>query len=140
MKIRLFIAFIVTVMWIPAMAVAGDVIFIGNNQNPESRLSKQEVQYIFLGQKREWSDSSKVVFAVQNSGAAHDSFLERFIGKNSFQFTNYWKKQVFTGKGSPPRSFQNDKEMIKFVSENKGAIGYVSSGAKLENVKTISVN
>lgn len=140
MRIRIFIASIVIVMWIPAMAVAGDVVFIGNNLNPESRLSKQEVQYIFLGQKREWSDSSKIVFAVQSIGAVHDSFLEKFIGKSGFQFTNYWKKQVFTGKGAPPRSFQNDEEMIKFVSETRGAIGYVSSGTKLENVKTISVN
>ena len=139
MRIRVVIAIIVGLVLIPHFAVAGDVVFIGHEQNPVVVLSRQEVRYIFLGQMREWSDGSKIVFAIQKEGATQERFLDGYIGKSSFQFSNYWKKQVFTGKCSQPRSFQNDQEMMKFVSETRGAIGYVSSDTNLKNVKTVRV-
>lgn len=140
MKIRVSVAALFVIMVIPVFAFAGDVILITNKQNPVSTLSKKKVEYIFLGQTRTWEDNSTIVFAIQNDTDVHDKFLQEYIHKSNYQYSNYWKRQVFTGKGSPPRSFKDERDMIKFVSETRGAIGYVSSGIKLDNVKTISVN
>lgn len=139
MKIRVGIVTIVALMLIPHFAIAGDVIFIGHQQNQATSLNKQELKYIFLGQMREWNDGSTIVFALLEGGPAHEHFLDSYIGKSTFQFSNYWRKQVFTGKGTMPKSFQNDQDMIKFVSETRGAIGYVSSGTSLKNVKTVRI-
>lgn len=140
MKMRIVVATIVAIMLIPVFAFSGDVIFIGNKDVSEAQLSKLDIKYIYLGKKRVWNNNRKVVFATQQRGALQDSFLKQFMGKTAFQFDNYWKKQVFTGKSAPPKIFKSDEEIIKFVSETSGAIGYVSPGANLENVKTISVD
>jgi ABC-type phosphate transport system substrate-binding protein len=47
---------------------------------------------------------------------------------------------VFTGKGQKPKAFKTDEELIQFVSETSGAIGYVSADVTIKNVKTITVN
>ena len=39
----------------------------------------------------------------------------------------------------PPKSFKTEKALVDFISKTEGAIGYVSSDAKLKNVKIISV-
>jgi hypothetical protein len=47
---------------------------------------------------------------------------------------------VFTGKGSMPKSFASDAEILKYVAKTPGAIGYVSAGADAAGVKKIAVN
>lgn len=139
MKIKIIVAALVAVMLAPVLALAGGVVVIGNASVPTSALSRQDISNIFLGNKTAWDDGGKITFVIQKDSAGHEIFLKEFIGKTPSQFANYWKKQVFTGKGSSPQSLDSDQEMIKFVGETKGAVGYVSSGVGLNNVKTISV-
>lgn len=139
MKIRIIIAAIVMSMIIPTLSIAGDIVVICNPSVTKSVLSKQDVKNIFLGKKTTWSDDNKIHFVTQKDSAIHGIFLKKYVGKSASQFSNYWKKQVFTGKGSTPQSYTSDQEVIKFVSETSGAVGYISSDTGLDNVKTIKV-
>lgn len=138
-KIRIIIAIIVASMVIPGLATAGDPVLICNPSVQESALSKQELKNIFLGKKTTWKDNSKAIFVIQKNAPVHKVFLKKYVDKTTSQFANYWKKRVFTGKGASPQSLPSDQEVIKFVSETSGAVGYVSSGVGLDNVKTIKV-
>jgi ABC-type phosphate transport system substrate-binding protein len=139
MKIRVIITVVIAIMLAPALSAAGDIVIIGNPSAPESQLSKKDVKNIFLGKKKFWDDKSKVIVVIQQNPAAHEAFLKQFIHKTPSQFDAIWKKLVFTGKRSAPQAFDGDGSMMKYISENKGAIGYVPAEAKLNNVKTISV-
>ena len=55
------------------------------------------------------------------------------------QFSIYWKRLIFTGKGTPPTSFASDEKVVAFVARTPGAIGYVSTKAELKDVKTIKI-
>lgn len=139
MEIKVIVAALVAVMLVPVLAAAGGVMVIGNPSVPATTLSELDIIYIFLGDKTAWDDGKKITFVIQEDSAAHKTFLKEYISISPAQFANYWKKRVFTGKGSSPQSLKNDQEMIKFIGETKGAVGYVSSGTILNNVKTISV-
>lgn len=139
MKVRLAVTILVAVMLIPVLSMAGEVVFIGNSSVPASTLSEYDVKNIFLGIKPLWDDGAEIILVVQTDSSAHDEFLKKYIGKTSAQFTNYWKKQLFSGKGLVPPSKASDQEIINFVRQNKGAIGYVSTDTGLDNVKVISV-
>jgi len=137
MKKRL-IVYILFMVMIPAVCLAGDVVIIANKSVSDSFLSQKTVSDIYLGKKSAWSDGSKINFVVLK-GAAQDDFLETYVRKTASQFSTFWKKQVFTGKGSPPMAFDSDNAMIAFVARTPGAIGYVSANANVANVKTITV-
>ncbi len=139
MRINVIIAAIVACLLFPVLALAGEVVIIGNSSVSTSSLSQEDVSYIFLGKKRIWEDGERITFAIQKKSDTHDEFLKQYVKKTPTQFSNYWKKQIFTGKGSSPHAVNTDQEMLKFVAETKGAVGYVSSGTSLNNVKTISV-
>lgn len=115
------------------------VVIIANNSVAQDSLNKQDLQNIFLGKMAKWSDNSSIYF-VTSENDIHEDFLKMYINRSSSQFRNYWRKMVFTGKGQKPKAFKTDEELIQFVSETSGAIGYVSSDAALKNVKTITVN
>jgi TonB family protein len=51
----------------------------------------------------------------------------------------YYRTLVFTGKGSMPREFGSDAEVVAYVARTRGAIGYVGSAASLEGVKTLAL-
>ncbi len=137
MKIRLIVCVMLMGM-LPAVCLAGDVVVIANKSVSDASLSQKMVSDIYLGKKSTWSDGSRINF-VMLKGAAQDNFLEKYVRKTSSQFNTFWKKQVFTGKGSPPKAFDSDSAMVAFVAQTPGAIGYVSANANVANVKKITV-
>jgi ABC-type phosphate transport system substrate-binding protein len=140
MKLKAIIAFIFfMVLLSPILSLAGEVVVIVNGNVPASNLSSDDVKQIFLGNKTTWSNGDKIIFVVQDRTDAGDAFLKTYVRKSASQYDNYWKKQVFTGKGMAPLSFSSDQELVEFVAKTPGAIGYVSSGANTESTKTISV-
>ena len=137
MKIRLMLYAMLMVM-APALCLAGDVIVIVNKSVSESSLDQKFIKSIYLGKKTSWNDGSNITFVVLN-GDVHDTFLKKYVGKKASQFNAFWKKQIFTGKGIPPKKLDSEKAMVEFVAQTPGAIGYVSANAKVANVKTITV-
>ena len=140
MRIKAIIAVLTVCLLFPILTLAEDVLIIGNPSIKPSSLSKNDVKYIFLGKKRSWDNGDHITFALHKKPEIQEAFLHKYLKKNPYQFKNYWKQQVLTGKDAAPRSFKSDQEVVKFIAETKGAIGYVSAGAKLDDVKMISVN
>ncbi len=120
--------------------MAADVVVIANNNVPEGSLDKGTMEKIFLGKKSQWSDGSKVVPVMMKSGAAHDAFLSGVLGKTSAQFNNFWNQAMFTGKGTPPKSFTSEADLVSYVASTSGAVGYVSKGTATSGVKVLTVN
>lgn len=133
------ISLITIMLMIPGMAFAGEVIVIGNKSITESSLKKQDIKNIYLGKKSTWGDNTKIVFVIQDSSSVSDQFFSDYINKSSAQFSSYWKEKVFTGQGTPPKSFASDTDMIQFISQTEGSIGYVSSSEGLDNVKKFTI-
>jgi len=120
-------------------AIAGDIVIIGNKYLAESSLKKQDLRDIFLGKKTGWSDNKKIIFVIQENPTVTVQFLKNYVHKSATQYASYWKEKVFTGKGTPPKSFSSDKDLIEFVARTEGAIGYVSSVNGLDTVKTLRI-
>lgn len=118
---------------------ADDLIVIGNRSVPESELNAKDIQNIFLGKKKIWGNGLKVEMAILGDGEITDRFLKEYVKKNASTYNNYWKKQVFTGGGKPPVTFAREKDLVDYVSNTKGAVGYVSSQSYTDSVKILSV-
>ena len=124
---------------LPGIVAAADVILIGNRSVPESQLSPREIKKIYLGKKNLWSNDLKVVYVMLANAAVSKKFLKIYVKKNPDMFDKYWKKKMFTGSGNPPLVFDKEKDLVKYVSETKGAVGYVSSGFYSDSVKILAV-
>ena len=50
-----------------------------------------------------------------------------------------WQCLILRGREVPPPEVSSDEEVIAFVKSRPGAIGYVSSAARLDGVKEVSL-
>ncbi|MBT8339307.1 MAG: hypothetical protein HKP58_18970 [Desulfatitalea sp.] len=139
MRIKKLIWVIVFLALLPALASAEDVVVITNPSVSAVALRKKDVRNIYRGKKTTWDDGSKIVFVVLKKSPTHDRFLKKYLGKTDAQFDRFWQKQVFAGKGIPPRAFDSDQAIVNFVANTPGAIGYISADTKIANVKIITV-
>lgn len=118
---------------------AADMQVIANPSVKSAAVSVDELKNVFLGNTSSLADGSKVEPVLAESGAAHDEFLKDVVGKSAPALKNHLKTLVFTGKGSMPKSFASEADIVKYVAKTPGAIGYVSAGAAADGVKKMAL-
>ena len=118
---------------------AADVLTVVNDSVPEESLSADAVQEIFLGRKTRWSDGQKIVPATLKQGQAHEDFLKGYIRKTPHQFRDYWRRLVFTGRGSAPDVFDFPEDLVEFVKKTPGAIGYLPASLYQYQLKSLAI-
>lgn len=118
---------------------AEEVHIICNKDVPVDELSRDEVKKIFLGLTTEWNSQlgAKFILRIKNS-PLHKQFLKKYIRKSAAQYSMYWKKRLFMGAGAAPKSLKSEADLIEYVANTKGAIGYASQASN-PAVKIISV-
>lgn len=130
MKKRIIIGGILGLLIVLAMldvrATDEQLVIIGHKDVADS-LKKEDIKQIFLGRKTRWANDEKILFVVFVEKDTYTIFLKKYVGKTVFQYKNYWKKQVFTGKGRMPKAFKTSEEVIKYVSSTEGAISFTMS-------------
>ncbi len=119
--------------------VAAEYTLIANKSVATNSLSKSDTRSIFLGDKTLWKDGTVITFVILESSPTHESFLKDIVRKTPSQFNRYWKKMLFTGKASTPKSFDDINSLTKYISNNHGAVGYVPGGITDSSVKIIMV-
>ena len=115
------------------------IVIIGNRNLPFDTLTKQELVDIFIQKKTMWEGNEKLSVVLLEGGDVHKLFLKTYLGKSPIQYTLYWKKLVFTGKGHIPITFRTESNLMKHVALTGGAIGYISSAIEPHRVKVITI-
>lgn len=118
---------------------AAEVILITNKSNPVSSLTLNRAKNIFLGKSTKWSDGSKVTPFIQKDLDITDSFAKAFVSKSAQQFDLYWRKALFTGKGTPPVEVVDNVQMKKIVAAKDGSLGYILASEMDDTVKKLEV-
>ena len=118
---------------------AADVKVIANSSVGASSVSSEELKGVFLATKSSLSDGSHVEPVLLKSGSVHDAFLRDYVGKSESALETYYRSLVFTGKGSMPKAFATDAEVVAYVEKTRGAIGYVGAGTGTAAAKVLEV-
>jgi len=119
------------------VALAGQVAVV--NGGGQASIPKKVLKKILLGKEKKWEDGSKIILVMLESGDTHEGFVKKFAGKSAKQFTNYWRKMVFSGKGKMPQAFADEAALVAFVAANPGALGYAAEGTDLTGAKAIAI-
>jgi ABC-type phosphate transport system substrate-binding protein len=122
-----------------ATASAADIKVIANSSVGASSVSSDELKGVFLATKSSLSDGSHVEPVLLKGGAVHEAFLKDYVGKSDSALETYYRSLVFTGKGSMPKTFASDAEVVAYVEKTKGAIGYVASATATASAKVLEV-
>lgn len=124
----------------PCAGGAEDIVIITHKSVPADTLKEEDVKNIFIGKITSWSDNQKINFVtLPNDDDIHRAFLKKFVKRTPAQYSRFWKKQIFTGKGKTPKSFQTERDLLEYVASTVGAIGYVSTGQITDDIKVLTI-
>ncbi|MDA8019406.1 MAG: hypothetical protein MPN21_18345 [Thermoanaerobaculia bacterium] len=144
MKRTVLLAAILTLLiagWSIKAQVANDFVVIVHADNPITEISKSELSGYLLKKKTKWDNGVSVEPAdLESSSDVRAALSEAVHGRTVASIKNYWQRQIFSGRGVPPKEVKSDSEMVTHVSGDAGAIGYVGPNTRLGNgVKRVRI-
>lgn len=138
MKKIIVIALILS-LWVHGTALAEQIIIVNKGVSINS-VDSDTLKKIYLGKKSKWDNGDKIVPVNLNEGPVHENFIKNVVNKSTSQYVTYWKRMIFTGKGIPPKSVPTETDIVNFVSNTSGAIGYIDSATPHDAVKVVQMN
>lgn len=104
-----------------ACAAAADIYVISNQG---LSITPDEVKDVFLGEKQ-FSGSARLV-PVDNA-SVQEAALPKILKMDAAKYNTYWTKKSFRDGVQPPPVKNSDAEVIAFVKNTPGGVGYVKS-------------
>jgi TonB family protein len=126
-------------IFVPVNSLAADVKVIANWSVKADTISAGELRRVFLKEKISLADGTHVEPVLKKDGPVHEGFLQEYLDISEDDLQTYYRTLVFTGRGSMPKAFGSDAEVVAYVARTRGAIGYVSSAASAQGVKTLAI-
>jgi ABC-type phosphate transport system substrate-binding protein len=119
---------------------AADYQIITNASLGIDSISKRDLTRIFLKQRTRWvnGDYAKPI-DQRMKNEIRAIFSEGTLGRTLAGVESYWNSQVFSGKSTPPPTASTDQEVIDFVKNTPGAVGYVAATADTSGTKVLNV-
>ena len=109
-------------------SVLADMVVIVHPDSGVAALSIGDVKNLFLRKSKTLAGSTIAIPVDQKQGSKNrTTFMEKVLGKSKSQLKAYWSKLIFSGKGSPPKTLDDDAAVKSFVAGTAGAIGYIDS-------------
>ena len=126
------------VLLLAVTAAHADVVVVVSAKSAVTALNKSQTSDVFLGKTATFPDGSQAVPVDQAAGTpGHDEFHDKVTGKSGSQLKSYWAKQLFSGKGTPPKEVTGDAEVRKLISGNPNMVGYIDKSAVDSSVKVV---
>jgi len=109
-------------------------------ENPLASLNKDFVIDVFLKRTTRWHDGETAHPVDQRADAAvRQSFSDNVLRRSVSAIKRYWQQRIFSGRDLPPPELDGDEAVVGYVLKHRGAIGYVSSSAKIGRAKAVPV-
>jgi ABC-type phosphate transport system substrate-binding protein len=121
-----------------SLAAQAEFVVIVNPKNPAASMSADQVAQVFLGRTASFPGGGTALPLDHKEGSPlRDEFYGKVTDKNPGQVKAYWAKQMFSGKGQPPREMGTSADVKRAVAADPTAIGYIEKAALDATVKSV---
>lgn len=109
-------------------------------KNPAKSADKDFLTEAFLKRRTRWRDGEAMRPVDQRPKSDVRKRFTRSVMKRSVAAVrSYWQQRIFSGRGVPPPELDSDDDVVSYVLEHRGAVGYVSGAAKLRGARVLEV-
>lgn len=117
-----------------------EVVVVVSPKSPITEISRLELADVYLGRLTRLGNGQPVVPIDQAQRTdAHEEFYAEYLGRSAAAIKAHWARLIFTGRGQPPKSVQNDHAVIDRLVQNPNAIGYLNRQAVDDRVRVLNV-
>lgn len=125
----------------PAPTPAPEFIVVVHAANTMSSIDRDELSKMFLKKVVKWPDGTPVdPIDLASSVRSRIAFTSSVHRKSVPAVRAFWQQQIFSGRSVPPPEKRSDDDVVAYVREHRGAVGYVSASTSLEaGVKILDI-
>jgi hypothetical protein len=99
------------------------LVFIAHASVPH--LDVSTTQRLYTGRLVEVAGVALMPVNSAPGSKARERFLAMIVNQDDEKYTAYWTVRKHIGKGTPPRDLKSATEVMDFVQNTPGAVGYV---------------
>lgn len=100
------------------------LVLIGNASAP--KLDTATAQRLYTGRAVEVNGVAVVVVNASIGSKLRERFMASVMNETDDKYVAYWIVRKHVGKGTPPRELKAAAEIVEFVQNTLGAVGYVT--------------
>lgn len=121
-------------------APAPAYLIIVNPHNAATSVERKFLEDAFLKKITAWPNDE----VIRPADLAADSpvrraFTRDILNRSVEAVKGYWQQRIFSGRDTPPPEFQRDEDVVQFVLNHDGGVGYVSGAADSGGCRVIGV-
>jgi hypothetical protein len=126
---------------VPRAVGAADAMELRIVVHPSNAARSAEPSFLadaFLKKVTRWPNGETIRPLDQvPSNPVRRLFSRSILKRTVTAVRSYWQQRIFSGRDVPPPELDSDAAVIAYVERNPGAIGYVSSSAKLGGTREL---
>jgi ABC-type phosphate transport system substrate-binding protein len=142
-RAALVIMAIVLLAFQGAAAFAGTVAVIVNSSNQHKSMSVDEIRRLYSNSVLAWPDGTPVtLYDLAINDPVRSVFSETVLNKSAMNVAEEWAHLKITNQAkNPPIAVKSEALIVRKVSREKGAIGYVTLEAarQKEGVRIVNI-
>lgn len=120
------------------LTASAEIVVVVSAKSTATALTQDQAADIFLGRSNALPGAGAAVPVDQAEGAAiRDEFYQKAAGKSGAQLKAYWSKQIFSGKGQPPKAVGDSAAVKTLLASNPNMVGYIDKAAVDATVKPL---
>lgn len=117
-------------------------VIVSKDWNEIKTIKPAELKQIYLKKTMTFAGRKVKPINFAAGSKIRSKFNQEILGMSENELSNYWIKQGLKGGAKPPKSFSSNQTILIFVSQIKGAIGYMNygdlTGQILRKVKVVA--
>ncbi|HJQ26644.1 MAG TPA: hypothetical protein VKA60_22195 [Blastocatellia bacterium] len=126
----------------PAPAFQEDLAIIVNKANPIEALTLAELRNVFLAERSRWPNGRRVTITMLDIGNPEREVVLRTVYRmREADFNRTFLRARFTGEATEePKLLASPNNMVRFIFNAPGAIGYVRASSLDGSVKALRID
>lgn len=124
-----------------ATPAAGEFVVIVNAANPTVSVDRDDLSRMFFKRLVKWPNGVAVdPIDLSPVTQPRIAFTKSVHRKPVGAVRAFWQQQIFSGRSVPPPEKGSDADVIEYVRQNPGAVGYISASHQLQSgVKPLEI-
>lgn len=111
--------------------LCADIVVVVAQDSPLKSLTRTEVRQLFL------SNRSGDAVAVESSpNRLHERFYDTIAGKTTAQLRAYRARQIFSGRGKPPRQVSSEA-LEAYLQAHPDAVSYIDDAQLSSSLRIV---
>ena len=113
-----------------------EIVVVANKDFPESNLTKQEIQAVFLDKKRFFGEKKVLVMNYEFNHPLRLCFEKNILQKSERSLERYWRRAYYKGK-RPPKIIKSLEMLFLYFDNVTPSIGYVDLNSTVGKEVTV---